>query len=286
MLTMDKNKLPFVDLHVHTCYSDGTQSPRSVVEEAYAMGVGVLSIADHESFEGSIEAEIWCKQKGIRLICAAELECLFCGIDYHVLCYGADLDNGELRKMADKNRVALDRMSDVLIERLSLERLEISIEDYVGFEDDAAAGGWKGIRYLHKRGVTQTLREGIKLYEQYGVHYSEAGFPALCDLLAVIHRANGVAVVAHIGYTLKHLDAFAFREQIDKLIAMGVDGFECYYPLHDEPMCTFLLETCNREGLLITAGSDAHGSFGRTHVGEMNITLDQLKLGRLIPENE
>jgi predicted metal-dependent phosphoesterase TrpH len=41
------------DLHIHTNLSDGTASPRRVVQEAVNRGLNVIAITDHDSLEGA-----------------------------------------------------------------------------------------------------------------------------------------------------------------------------------------------------------------------------------------
>ncbi|MEG1513426.1 MAG: PHP domain-containing protein [Clostridia bacterium] len=269
---------PYVDLHVHTWYSDSSMSPQAAVEEAVRNGVGVLAIADHEGFEGSREARKYCEAAGIRLISAAELECTEAGIQYHILCYGADAGNARLLALAKRSRRLLDEMSEKLLERMKPEYPALSLEEYAAFSCDRSQGGWKGLAYLAEKGVTDSLKAGMPLYARYGVDYAQAGFPALDDLLETIHLAGGKAVLAHAGHTLKGLSGAAFEERVRALLARGLDGAECYYPLHTRETTQCLLALVRARDLIVTAGSDCHGSFGHSRVGEMNIRLEQVNL--------
>ena len=44
------------DLHLHTYYSDGKESPAVVVARAKAMGIDVMAITDHDGMGGVEEA--------------------------------------------------------------------------------------------------------------------------------------------------------------------------------------------------------------------------------------
>jgi predicted metal-dependent phosphoesterase TrpH len=44
------------DLHVHTHYSDGEDSPTDVVEQARQRGISVIAITDHDSIDGALVA--------------------------------------------------------------------------------------------------------------------------------------------------------------------------------------------------------------------------------------
>ena len=279
---MASAKGQFADLHVHTWFSDSSLSPVQAVEEAVGHGVGVRAIADHEGLAGSRAAEGPARAAGLDFISAAELECTDQGVQLHILCYGADRDNGPLRALAMSSRRILDQMSETLIARMARDYPALSLEDYARFSFDRGRGGWKGLGYLMAKGVTSSLKEGMPLYGAYKVGYEQAGFPGLEALLAVIHGAGGRAVLAHPGHSLRELGFAAMAERVRALADRGLDGIECYYPLHDEAATKMFRALCEEKGLLITAGSDCHGTFGQTRVGEMNVQRSLLRLEGLL----
>ena len=73
-----------------------------------------------------------------------------------------------------------------------------------------------------------------------------------------------------------------FKKKIERYLAFGLDGIECYYPTHTEEITKLCLEICKEKNLLITAGSDCHGEFGKAQIGEMNVRLENLYLGELL----
>lgn len=272
----------YADLHVHTWYSDSSLSPENAVREAVRHGVGVLAIADHEGFEGSREAQPLALKYGIAFIPAAEMECTEGDAQLHILCYGADNNDPALSQMAKRGRFLLDDMTVRLIDKMRDDFPALSALDYQDFKYDRSLGGWKGLHYLMARGVTQTLKGGMPLYADYGVDYHDAGFPRFEKLIAAIHGAGGRAVLAHPGHTLRSLGLEGIRERVISLIDRGLDGIECYYPLHDIEITQMLRNMCEERSLLITAGSDCHGLFGRTRVGEMDVEAKLLRLDGLL----
>jgi predicted metal-dependent phosphoesterase TrpH len=44
------------DVHTHTMYSDGQDSPLAVLQEAVRRGIRVLAITDHDTIEGALQA--------------------------------------------------------------------------------------------------------------------------------------------------------------------------------------------------------------------------------------
>ena len=61
------------DLHLHSYYSDGTDSPTRIVEQAKAAGLAAISLTDHDTLEGYPEALAAAQRLGIELIPGLEM---------------------------------------------------------------------------------------------------------------------------------------------------------------------------------------------------------------------
>lgn len=112
---MDK---PFVDMHIHSFYSDGSMSPDEIVTSASENGVGVLAVADHDIIEGSLKIRETCLKKGIRFIPAVEIDSLQGNNNYHILAYGFNLENYEFLRFIQHVRFLLDEASIKLVEAM------------------------------------------------------------------------------------------------------------------------------------------------------------------------
>lgn len=273
----------YADLHIHTTHSDSSLTPEEVVREALKYGVGLIAVTDHELTAGSLEAESIALAAGLGFIRAAETECLADGRFHHLLAYGADSSEPSFSGLLHENRLKLDEMSVELIRRMAPEYPHLSLEDYEAYERDASLGGWKGLEYLLRRGVTEGIRDGMPLYRQYDVTYEAAGFPPIERTIEAIHRSGGSAVLAHPWATVPHPDEETFIKNVHALIDRGLDGVECYYPLHSPEITKRLLDLSIDRDLIVTAGSDCHGSFGRSRVGQMDIPIESLRLKGLRP---
>ena len=77
------------------------------------------------------------------------------------------------------------------------------------------------------------------------------------ECIEAIHSASGKAFLAHpyqLKYTNEELETLVLQ-----LIDIGLDGLECYYPIHSEEQIQFYLQLAEKYQLLISAGSDFHG---------------------------
>jgi predicted metal-dependent phosphoesterase TrpH len=267
------------DLHIHSFYSDGTMSPEDILTVALEKGVGLLAISDHNILEGSLELQKLCDKQDIQYISGVELDSLSNGIDIHILGYGMNLRDEEFCEFVKRNRILLDDISIKLIEKLQDDIDSVSLPEYLAFTYDNKKGGWKALHYFLEKGLTKTLREGFALYTKYGYTYDCVDFPSVSTVCQYIHKAGGKAVMAHPGESLKGMDIAAFEKELIRIVDLGLDGIECYYPTHTNDMTQVCLTICMDRNLLITAGSDCHGEFGYTQVSEMNIPIEQINIG-------
>jgi len=270
------------DLHIHSYYSDGTMSPEEILTAALSKGVGLIAISDHNSLEGSLKLQKLCRGFDIQYVPAVEIDALDNGNNIHILGYGMNLFNEEFRLFVKRNRTLLDEISIKLIEKMQSDFDSITLSDYLNYSYDREKGGWKGLHYLFKRGLTKSLKEGLKFYQTYNCSYDCVDFPSVNLAAQYIHNAGGKAILAHPGVVIKETDNDLFKKELLRFISYGLDGIECYYPSHTKEITDVCLEICEVEDLLITAGSDCHGSFGNSEIGEMHITIGQLKLGNIL----
>lgn len=270
------------DLHIHSYYSDGTMTPEDILSLALTKGVGLIAIADHDILEGSLKLQKLCSNYDIHYLPAVELDSLDNGIDIHILGYGMNLLDKEFYSFVKKNRIMLDNVSIKLIEKMQLDYDCITLSDYTKYSYDRQKGGWKALHYFCEKGLTKSLKEGLKFYPQYRCFYNCVEFPTVSVVAQYIHNAGGKAILAHPGEIIKEIDITHFKEEILRLVNCGLDGIECYYPSHTNDITNVCLEICKDNDLLITAGSDCHGEFGGTEVGEMSIPIRQLSLGNIL----
>lgn len=271
------------DLHIHSFYSDGTMSPAEILQQAIQNNVGLIALTDHNMLDGSRELGELCRDTDIMYIPGVELDSLDEGLNYHILGYGVDLNNKVFSDFVDKNRNLLFTVNSLLIEKMEGDYTNISVEDYNAFSYDRRKGGWKALHYLLEKGITSNLREGFALYTKYECYYNIVDFPSIRTVCEHIHNAGGKAILAHPGVSIKEIDLLKFKKRLLELLDSGPDGVECYYITHTEEITRLCLDICEQRNLLITCGSDCHGVFGNADVGDVNIPINKLRLGNLLP---
>ena len=254
------------DLHMHSYYSDGTMSPREIVEDAKKRNVQLIAITDHNVLDSYTELKEAAEEFGIKVIRGVEIDARFEDIVVHILAYNFE-DNENLFNLVHKAKNELLETSIELIKRMENDYENISSEDYEAYDYDKRKGGWKGIHYLFDRGITSELFEGVKYYGQYKCGHEYFDYPTVEEVVKAVHEANGYVVLAHPCNYYKNNTKEEVLEKLEKFKSIGIDGVECYYPANSEMMTETCVEFCKNNDMIITVGSDSHGDFGAVSKG-------------------
>jgi 3',5'-nucleoside bisphosphate phosphatase len=93
---------------------------------------------------------------------------------------------------------------------------------------------------------------------------------AVADAIGLIHRAGGLAVLAHPAQG-------GTRERIEAFVREGIDGVEVRHPSHSSEDIARLSALVDHFGLVPSGGSDWHGaSDGARTLGTMRVPAEWL----------
>jgi len=97
------------NLHIHTNFSDGKLSPSEIIELAVKKNLKYISITDHNTVEayGNLPH---IADEDLKIITGVEFDCWYKSNFMHILGYGIDLNNEELKNLCakDPNETRLD----------------------------------------------------------------------------------------------------------------------------------------------------------------------------------
>ena len=257
-----------IDLHTHTNFSDGTDSPTQLINKALAAGISVLGLTDHDSISGWQEA-ITALRPGISLVPGSEISCQTSdGISVHILGLLFDSENLELMGTMQATRENRHGRMAKIITRLNEAGIDISMQDVL---DQLAEGATLGRPHLAdalvKKGIvasrdeafTQMLHNKSKYYVS---HYS----PLPEVAIKMIKAAGGVSVIAHP--MASHRGRTISLETFGSLIDAGLDGVEVDHRDHSPDEKTQLIELAKQNNLVMTGASDYHGNGKLNQLGE------------------
>lgn len=75
------------DIHCHTVFSDGTETPRTLVEQARKLGLHGVAIADHDTTAGWDEATEASEEIGLPLLLGTEITAVDEDVSVHMLAF-------------------------------------------------------------------------------------------------------------------------------------------------------------------------------------------------------
>lgn len=251
--------MKIVDLHVHSNKSDGTLSPSELVSLAVQKGLSAFALTDHDTTAGLDEAIEYAEGRGIEVIPGIEFSTEYQGRDIHILGLAIDYRSPgfarQIQAFVDsrilRNRKMCSLLSDAGID-ITYEKLTAA---FPGAVVTRAHYG----RYLLENGYVKSIPEAFERY--IGDHAPcfvprEKVTPA--QAVALIREAKGIPVLAHP--TLYHMGGEALQKLVSSLLEPGLVGIEAVYSTYSAGEEREMRRLASRNGLLISGGSDFHGS--------------------------
>jgi 3',5'-nucleoside bisphosphate phosphatase len=263
----------YADLHIHSCFSDGTYHPEELPRLARQHRLQAVALTDHDSTEGCATAEAACRQAGIEFIHGVELTAEQDRQEVHLLGYGIDPENPVMQDcLLTLQRSRQERIHHIVAR---LQALDIPLEAATIFR--LANCRSPGRPHVGLALVSGGFCKGMdEAFDRFLKRDRPAWVPkhriAAGQAIDLIHQAGGVAVAAHPG--LSRLD-----DHMGALAAAGLDGLECYHSKHSPHQCERYLRLAQEHGLLVTGGSDCHGhNHKRPTMGTVKLPWEQLEV--------
>ncbi len=260
----------FIDLHLHSTASDGTESPERVVAAAHAARVATIALTDHDTVDGLPSATTAGAQLGIRIVPGVELSAYERSDEAHVL--GLHLTRlDDMKRELEEFRVVRRARAEEMVRRLNAIGVRITFDDVLAVASDAAIGRPHVARALVENGWARDLRDAFDRYLGLGrPAYLEKRRIRMVEAIDLVHRSGGIAVLAHPG-------SGGTRERVEALAELGMDGIEVLHPSHSADDRARLLALVDHFGLVPSGGSDSHGSGDASRViGSMRVPEEWL----------
>ena len=248
------------DLHIHSNFSDGSDSVSDLVSKIKDTDISIFALTDHDDIAGCIEiaGKI---PSNIKFIPSIELTSTAKTIDCHILGFGCNPKDEVLNDLIQTGK------------KLRREKTEKRIQflhDKWGIDLTEDEKEWLFSRrspvkthfanILVNRGLSDNNVDAMKKYFD-GCKTGKLRFDAQKAVDAIVH-SGGIPVWAHPlgGEGEEHISQTEFIEQLEIMKTIGIKGLECYYSRYSKDETEFLVVTAIQNNLLISGGSDYHGT--------------------------
>lgn len=243
----------FIDLQLHTNYSDGKWTAEDLLNHLISEGFGLAAITDHERVDSATSLQNLANEKGFPLLVAAELSSKWKGDLTDFLCYGFKVGNTPLDELAkDATRRQHENTREVFE--------QLRIEGYPFVDDE--------LNEMLEKPAAEQVNQLLALVTKYhkgekpiGRTLLDAGFgyqiTSPAEIVEAAHESGALCILAHPGRE----DGFVKYDDLllDELRQEAMfDGLEAYYPLHSPEQTKQYLEYAVKHNLFVTSGSDSH----------------------------
>ena len=262
---MNNSKL--IDLHTHTCFSDGDHTPEEVIKMAINNNVGMIAITDHNTTNGLKTIDKSLYKKDIDIINGIELSAYSKEGRMHILGLGIDIYNEELNNVMNIQISYSFQKFLTIIEQIKRDhKIVFPYEELVNSINLKNFNRPEIARLCVKYHYANDIEEAFQKYLNPAYKKTKEYNKRLSyeECFGLIKKSGGISILAHPkSLCLSQKD---FLIELKKMISCGLEGIEAYHYCHSIDEMSFYTNVANENGLYISAGSDYHGEITKPNV--------------------
>lgn len=251
-----------LDLHLHSRFSDGLETPESLCAKAARLRLKAVALCDHDTTDGlapmaeAVAALNTAQPEPMAFIPSIELSAGLNGRT-HILGYGVDPRHAGLIACLTGAKRDRQARAEAILDRLEAEDIRLPADVRASL-NSPTVGRAHIARALMAQGVVNTVQQAFDRYlaEGRSAYVPRKLLPA-ADAAALLKAAGAIPVLAHPCRLA--LDEPALLALISELAEAGLMGVEAYHPSASPSSARQLEGFARRMGLLVTGGSDYHG---------------------------
>lgn len=258
--------MKYIDLHVHSYFSDGSCSPSELIDLAARSGLAAFALTDHDTLEGLPEAldaasayNAVHPEVPLEVIPGVEISAAFRKKDIHILGLLVDPHSTELHTALERARIERDGRNEKMAARLNEAGIHLDLAIIQAANSDAVITRAHFATYLVETGQAKDYKTAFDRYLGDDTpYYVPRQFIDPADAIRLIRNAGGIPVLAHP--LLYHLSEREIRDLVSQLKSYGLMGIETLYSNNSGQDETFVRRLAREYDLLMTGGSDFHGT--------------------------
>lgn len=249
-----------IDLHTHSCRSDGTCTPAELVDLAVAEGLRAFALTDHDTTAGLREAREAGARAGVEIVSGCEISTNLDARSVHVLAHGFPDGSPRLKAFLANVRGARVERNARMLERLAELSLPLTLEEVEAQASGDVVARPHVAKAMVARGYVPDLRAAFDRYlKDGGPAYVVVERATPAEAVRAVCEAGGAATIAHPRQIGLENDA-AWRSFFGELADAGLAGIEVDHPSHAPDDRAYFAAWAQELGLVRVGGSDFHGA--------------------------
>lgn len=253
-------KTSLCDLHTHSVFSDGTDTPTDLIRKADLIGLKAIALCDHNTVSGLPEFLSAAKASHVRAIPGVEITAEFEGREIHVVgLFLPEASFGRLSDFLDEIRNSKIAVYEQLYQRLTEAGYRLSY-DKIFDAGDSATTNINRVAFaneLMRCGYVESIKEAFRTVLSEKKGFYKPGKRA--DGLEVIKLLSSLSIVSVLAHPFLNLDEHTLRRFLPTAKECGLVAIETRYSLFDEEQTRLSEELAYEFSLLPSGGSDYHG---------------------------
>ncbi len=246
------------DLHVHSNFSDGTDTPRELIRQAQTLGLGAIALCDHNTVAGLPDFMAAAAGSGVEAVAGCEFSTDYQGTELHILgLFLAPEHYAAVTALLEKAQREKEESNRNLVRALNEAGYAIDYEKVVARSQGSVNRAHIAAELL-EQGYVSSIQEAFKslLTKKRGFYRPPQRIGAY-DCIRFIKSLGAVAVLAH---PFLNLDGDALRTFLPQAMEAGLDGMEVLYSKYSPETTEEALSIAQAFRLLPSGGSDYHGN--------------------------
>lgn len=252
----------YCDLHNHTIYSDGSDTPKELCALAKEKGISALAITDHNTIDGIFEFEDCAKCLGLDYILGSELTTQHNGSEVHIIAMFINENNAhcvvdfieKVQKIKRESNLNLAKKLTQVGYAISLDELENRFGKNINRAHFA--------KVMIEMGVVKSTDEAFNgILKEGNGYYTVSNRPDTLETISNIISWGCIPVLAHplLNFSQNELEEF-----LPLAKKAGLVGMEAYYSKFSSMQTAYLLSLCEKYDIIASGGSDYHGDIKKT----------------------
>ena len=249
----------YCDLHMHSVFSDGTDTPESLIQKAGQQGLGAIALWDHNTVSGLPKFLEAARSSSVLAVPGVEFSTEYNGKELHILgLFIKEKYYGEIRELLAASEKRKEESNLDLIHNLGKDGYLLDYEKIKSERPDGRVNRAHIAAELTKSGYTSSIDEAFDrlLGKKHGYYHPAKRLDSL-EMIAFLKSIGAAAVWAHPFFNMK--TEKEVQEFIDAAKPCGLDGMETIYSTYSQETERLAMEIAKRNGLLQSGGSDYHG---------------------------